>query len=90
MLQKAEILYKNAINVFMIDITSPDGEKIAKLYNIQSTPTIVINGIIKFRGVPPSPNHLYEEIERYLPSDMVKRAIKKQEMRQRDRDMMFG
>ena len=90
MLQKAVDMYENAIDVRKVDITTPGGQELAAFYNIQATPTIVINGDVKFRGPPPSESHLFQEIDQYVSEDVVKQATKKQKAQRREIDMMYG
>ena len=90
MIQKAEVIYQESIDVTVIDIMNPAGQELAAYYNIQATPTIVIGGEVKFRGPPPSQTALFEEIEKYLDEDVVKRTSKLRRTQSRDRDMMYG
>lgn len=90
MLQKAVGIYKEAIEVTEVSVSSPDGQELAALYNVQATPTIVINGTVKFRGPPPSESHLFEEIEQYLDKEIVKKTSKRRKARRKEIDMMYG
>jgi thiol-disulfide isomerase/thioredoxin len=90
MLQKAVSLYKNNITVTQIDVTTPEGEELAAFYQVQATPTIIIEGDVKFRGPPPSELDLFEDIESYLDEEIVKKAKKTRIDLKRDVDMMYG
>ncbi len=90
MLQKAIKIYEEAIDVVKIDITSPEGQEIAAFYTVQATPTIVMNGAVKFRGAPPSETDLFEEIEKFLSAEVVQKAANKKKIQRREIDMMYG
>lgn len=90
MLQKAVGIYKEAIEVTEISIASEEGEQLAAVYNIQATPTIVLEGDVKFRGAPPSESVLFDEIETYLDTETVKSAAKRRISRKQEIDMMYG
>ena len=90
MLQKAVGIYKEAINVTEVSVTSPEGQKLAAIYSIQATPTIVVDGDVKFRGPPPSESHLFDEIEKYLDKETIKKTTKKRQSRKQEIDMMYG
>jgi len=44
--------FGDSLTVEEIDTWSPEGEKRAMNYNLMAVPTIVINGKVKFVGVP--------------------------------------
>ena len=90
MLQKAVDIYETAINVTKIDITTPSGQELAAFYRVQATPTIVMNGEVKFRGPPPSETVLFQEIETYLSKDITRKAAEKRKAQRREFDMMYG
>ncbi len=97
MLEKAVRIYNEAIDVVEVSVASTDGQKLAAIYSVQATPTIVINSEVKFRGPPPSESHLFNEIETHLDQDTVKQATKKRQERKHERkahrreiDMMYG
>ena len=90
MLQKAVTIYGEAVHVTKVDVTSPSGQELAGFYKVQATPTIVMNGIVKFRGPPPSESILFEEIEKYVNKDVAKKAAKKRKALRREIDMMYG
>lgn len=90
MLQKAVGIYKEAINVTEVSVASPEGQKLALIYSIQATPTIVVDGDVKFRGPPPSESHLFDEIEKYLDKEIIKKTTKKRKSRKQEIDMMYG
>ncbi|NVM53477.1 MAG: thioredoxin family protein [Candidatus Helarchaeota archaeon] len=90
MLQKAVSIYEDAIEVTEINITSPSGQELAAFYHIQATPTIVIEGDAKFRGPPPSETHLFEEIEKHLDKEIVKKTSKRRRVQRQEIDMMYG
>ena len=90
MLHKAVTMYGDAIHVTKVDVTSPGGQELAAFYKVQATPTIVMNGIVKFRGPPPSEGHLFDEIEKYVSSAVAKQAAKKRKAQRREIDMMYG
>jgi thioredoxin 1 len=90
MLQKAVDIYEDAIEVTKVDITTPSGQELASFYNIQATPTIVMNGEVKFRGPPPSQGILFEEIEHYVSKKVADSAAKKRKAQRREIDMMYG
>jgi len=90
MLQKAIDVYGKILEVTKIDITTPEGGELAAYYEVQATPTIVMNGIVRFRGAPPSESHLFDEIETMLTEDQIKNAAKKRKAQRREIDMMYG
>ena len=90
MLQKAIDIYGKDLEVTKIDITTPEGGELAAYYEVQATPTIVMNGIVKFRGDPPSESELYDEIETFLEIDQIQTASKKRKAQTREIDMMYG
>ena len=90
MLQKAIDIYGKEIEVTKIDITTPNGEELATYYEIKATPTIVMNGIVKYRGAPPSESNLFDEIETFLEADQIKNASKKRKAQRIEIDMMYG
>ncbi|HUX99153.1 MAG TPA: thioredoxin family protein [Candidatus Deferrimicrobium sp.] len=90
MLQKAVSLYGNHIAVTQIDVTTPEGEELAAFYQVQATPTIVIQGDVKFRGPPSSEIDLFEDIESYLDEETIKKARKTRKDLKREIDMMYG
>ena len=90
MLKKAIDIYGNGIEVTKIDITTPDGQELAVFYDVQATPTIVMNGEVKFRGPPPSESDLYDDIETYLEPDQIKNAAKRRKTQNREIDLMYG
>jgi len=89
MLQKAIDIYGNTIEVTKIDISTPDGQELAAFYDVQATPTIIMNGIVKFRGET-SESSLYDEIETYLEIDQIKKAAKRRKTQNREIDLMYG
>lgn len=90
MVQKAVDLYDNALEVTKIDVTTPDGQQLAAFYQVQATPTIVINGEVKFRGPPPSETVLFDEIESFVSKEIAQKATKKRKAQTREMDMMYG
>jgi len=90
MLKKAAGMYKGYIEIIEVSIVSPEGQQLAAMYKIQATPTIIMNGEVKFRGAPPSESVLFDEIERYLDKDITKKVKKLRQARKQDIDMMFG
>ncbi|MFX1294527.1 MAG: thioredoxin family protein [Promethearchaeota archaeon] len=90
MLQKAVDIYGEAINVTEVSIASEEGQELATYYNVQATPTIVINSTVKFRGPPPSETDLFEEIEKYLDEKIVQKTRKRRQVQRREIDMMYG
>jgi len=90
MIKKSEKLYPNVLDFFEIDIESAGGQTRAQIFGVQGTPAIAINGILVFRGVPPSQSALNEEIEKYL-SEEAKEKARKIEKRMRDQvNMMYS
>ncbi|MHA1279082.1 MAG: thioredoxin family protein [Candidatus Helarchaeota archaeon] len=90
MLQKAASIYEDAIKVTKIDVTTPSGQELADFYNIQATPTIIMNGVVKFRGPPPNESRLFKEIELYISEKVKAKAAKKRRAQRREIDMMYG
>ena len=90
MIKKSEKLYPNKLDVLEVDIESVGGRTRAKIFSVQGTPAIAINGILTFRGVPPSQTALNKEIEKYL-SEEAKKKARKIEKKQRDQvNMMYS
>ena len=90
MLQKAVGIYAEALIVTEISTASPEGQELAAFYNVQATPTIVIDGDVKFRGPPPSESVLFDEIENHLDLETVKKTSQKRKKRRQEIDMMYG
>lgn len=90
MLQKAVGIYKEAIEVTEVSVASSEGQQLAAVYDVQATPTIVIDGTVKFRGPPPSESDLFDEIEGHLDEETIKRSTNKRKARRREIDMMYG
>ena len=84
MLKTAKRIYKDDIEIIDINITTKNGEMLAQLHNIQGTPTIYINGELKFQGEPKKESLLFEEIEKYLDEESLKRSkVNKRRYQQR-------
>ena len=90
MLQKAIDIYGDIIEVAKIDITSPEGQELAAFYEVQATPTIVINGLVSYRGAPPSESNLFDEIETHLETEHIRTAAKRRKAQNREIDLMYG
>lgn len=90
MIKKSEKIYPKQLNFFEIDIESVGGRTRAQIFGVQGTPAIAINGILVFRGVPPSQTALNREIEKYL-SEEEKAEARKIEKRRKDQvNMMYN
>jgi len=90
MIKKSSKLYPNKLDYLEVDIESVGGKTRAQIFGVQGTPAIAINGILVFRGVPPSQAALNREIEKYI-SDEAKAEARKIEKRQKDQvNMMYS
>ena len=90
MLKAAEKIYKDDIEIVNINVTTKNGAILAQLNNITGTPTIFINGELKFQGEPQRESLLFEAIENFLDEKALKRAkTNKQRITQR-RNMIYS
>ena len=90
MIKKSQKIYLGHTEFLEIDIESTGGRTRAQIFGVQGTPAIAINGILVFRGMPPSQSALNREIEKYL-SEEAKKEARKIEKRQRDQvNMMYS
>ncbi|MHA1379716.1 MAG: thioredoxin family protein [Candidatus Helarchaeota archaeon] len=90
MLRNAQKVYKEDIEIIDVNISSKSGQLLAQLNNITGTPTIFMNGELKFQGDPRSENAVFEEIEKFLDEDAKIRAKKNRKRYQDQRNMMYG
>lgn len=73
-IRNAQKIYKNDIEIMDIDVDSQNGQLLSQLHNVMGTPTIFINGELKFQGEPQSESSLFDEIEKYLDDQSIERA----------------
>ncbi|MFX0135352.1 MAG: thioredoxin family protein [Candidatus Hodarchaeota archaeon] len=74
MLKNAKKVYKDDIEIIDINITTKNGQMLAQLNNVTGTPTIFINGELKFQGEPQKESDIFNEIEKNLNEEAIKRA----------------
>ena len=66
MIQKAKKKYGDKLQVQEIDIDTPNGQLLKQIYMVEGTPTIVLNRLVAFRGLPPGQEELEQKIQEYL------------------------
>ncbi|NHI92194.1 MAG: hypothetical protein EAX96_06790 [Candidatus Lokiarchaeota archaeon] len=66
MVQKAKQKFGTRLDIQEIDIDTPNGQILKQIYMVEGTPTIVINRIVAFRGLPPGQEELETKIEEFL------------------------
>jgi small redox-active disulfide protein 1 len=69
--KKLENLLKECIIVNEINVDTKEGQRKAGLYQIQGVPTITINGVITFIGVPPNTESLITAIKKFIDSNPI-------------------
>ncbi|MHA1384939.1 MAG: thioredoxin family protein [Candidatus Helarchaeota archaeon] len=74
MLHNAKKIYKDDIEIIDINISTQNGQMLAQLNNITGTPTIFINGVLKFQGEPRSESAVFNEIEKHLDNKALERG----------------
>lgn len=89
-IQEARKDYIKELDLYQIDIDTAGGQTHAQLYNVQGTPTIAINGLVIFRGVPPSQNAFNQEIEKHLSKESIERARRIHKQRRERINLMYG
>ncbi len=90
MLNNAKRVYKDDIEIMDINITTKNGQMLAQMNNITGTPTIFINGELKFQGEPRNENAVFEEIEKFLDAEALERGMKNKKRYQDRRNMIYG
>ncbi|MHA1894261.1 MAG: thioredoxin domain-containing protein [Candidatus Helarchaeota archaeon] len=66
MIQKTKKKYGDKLQVQEIDIDTPNGQLLKQIYMVEGTPTIVLNRLVAFRGLPPGQEELEQKIQEYL------------------------
>ncbi|NVM04322.1 MAG: thioredoxin family protein [Candidatus Helarchaeota archaeon] len=74
MLRNAKKIYKDDIEIIDINITTKNGQMLAQLNNVTGTPTIFMNGELKFQGEPQKESDIFNEIEKNLDEEAINRA----------------
>nr|MDO8082438.1 thioredoxin family protein [Candidatus Freyarchaeota archaeon] len=64
--KEVEKSLKEDIIVNEINVNTRTGQEKARLYQIQGVPTIAINGVVTFAGLPPSTQALANAIRKFI------------------------
>ncbi|MHA1270642.1 MAG: thioredoxin domain-containing protein [Candidatus Helarchaeota archaeon] len=90
MLTEAKKIFADDIEIIDINLSTKEGYAIAQLKNIKATPTLAINGMIVFKGVPNNKELLFKEIEKYLNEKQVENAKKRRVKMKKRVNMMYS
>jgi small redox-active disulfide protein 1 len=69
--QEIEKAFNECIIVNEIDVGTKTGREKAKLYQVEGVPTIAINGLVTFVGVPPSTQSLVTAIRKFIDPNQI-------------------
>lgn len=69
--KEIENTFKENVIINEINVGTKTGREKAKLYQIQGVPTIVINGVVSFMGLPPSTQALVREIRKFIDANQI-------------------
>ena len=66
MVKKAKEKFGDKLDIQEIDIDTPNGRVLKQIYMVEGTPTIAINRLVAFRGLPPGQEELEAKIKEYM------------------------
>ncbi len=69
--KEIEKTLKEHIIINEINVGTKTGQEKAKLYQIQGVPTIAINGVVSFVGLPPSTQAVVREIRKFIDGNQI-------------------